>query len=197
MIKPLLTWIKQQRAHVVNPRPADAWTIFADAEKGYIFCHDFSTGRSSDDFVPAAVAASLLPSVLPPAVLEPSAARIAEASASCWPRLRGKELLSAAKAQLWDGARKAARVAQLSACPCPLDHLLQMAQYLGVEPTAHPQLLWLAHAALTPEMPLGWASAKSDEGDTYYFHAGWGLSQWEHPHVSFLSGVAARLVKER
>ena len=30
----------------------------------------------------------------------------------------------------------------------------------------------------------------------YYYHAACGLCQWEHPHVSFLVGVTARILRE-
>ena len=92
--------------------------------------------------------------------------------------------------------RRAARVAALANHPCPLETVLAMATYLNLEPATHPHLLWLAHAALTPEMPAGWATATTDIGETYYWHAACGLAQWEHPHISFLSGVASRLIRE-
>ena len=76
-----------------------------------------------------------------------------------------------------------------------------MALYLGIDPERHPHLIWLAHIALTPELPPGWAEVPLATGrpdstgwEAYYFHAALGLSQWEHPHVSFLAGVARRLV---
>ena len=34
-------------------------------------------------------------------------------------------------------------------------------------------------------------------GLEYFWHTVGGLTQWEHPHVSLLSGVCRRLIKER
>jgi hypothetical protein len=68
--------------------------------------------------------------------------------------------------------------------------------------------MWLAECALTPPLPVGWLrSAVSGatggvlggEGGTsdYYWHTASGLSQWEHPHVAYLAGVARRLIEAR
>jgi hypothetical protein len=35
------------------------------------------------------------------------------------------------------------------------------------------------------------------DGSEFYWHTVVGLTQWEHPEVSFLTGVAARLVEAR
>jgi hypothetical protein len=35
------------------------------------------------------------------------------------------------------------------------------------------------------------------DGSELYWHTVVGLTQWEHPEVSFLTGVAARLVEAR
>lgn len=195
MVGALRPWIKAYRQRAVNPRPQDAWAVFADSA-GRIFLHDFSSGDRSEQFLPDALRPSLLACVLPPTVREPSAARLAEAADACWPGLQGDALHEAARSQLWEDSRMAARAAALANQPCPLESVLAMAMYLNIEPTTHPQLLWLAHAALTPELPAGWASATTDDGDTFYWHPACGLAQWEHPHVSFLSGVTVRLLRE-
>ena len=122
--------------------------------------------------------------------------RIAESAAGGWPNKHGAELLAAAKRDLWDGWAAPLRASQLAAQPCPLDQVLQMALFLGIEPTTHPHLLWIAHAALVAEdLPPGWASAKDEAGEPYYWNHACGLTQWDHPTVAFLYGVAARLLK--
>jgi len=71
-----------------------------------------------------------------------------------------------------------------------------MGLYLGIEPTTHPQLLWLAHLALCPPLPAGWLECeRHGVTDAYYWQPACGWTQWEHPHVSFLAGVARRLIE--
>ena len=68
--------------------------------------------------------------------------------------------------------------------------------------------MWLAESALQPPLPLGWMRSSvagahggliSGEGGNaeYYWNAASGHTQWEHPHVSFLTGVAKKLIQTR
>jgi hypothetical protein len=196
----LRPWMTRRRAALRHPRVTDSWVVFGQAPPagggpGGLYCFDFRTGVTSDELLPEAVRAMLTPSVLPAAVLEPSAQRIAESAAVCWPKLAGDELLAAAKRDLWERSAAAARSMQLAVRPCPLGDVVQMALFLGIEPTTHPHLMWLAHAALAPEVLLaGWAVATDEHGEAYYWSRSCGFVQWEHPTVAFLHGVAARLV---
>ena len=201
--------------------PTHSWVCFAtvDGEGGGraaagIYWHNFTTGRRSDELLPADVLPSLTKCVLPLSQGEPSAALLADAAASCWSGKKGRGLLESAKEDLWhSNGAAAARAAALAAQPCPLPVILQMSLYLGVDPAKHPHLLWLAQAALTPQLPAGWlcctssrskaadvsgvaATSGSEPAQSYYWHAACGLVQWEHPHVAFLGGVARRLVRE-
>ena len=57
--------------------------------------------------------------------------------------------------------------------------------------------MWLADIALEPELPVGWLRCGQADGTAFYWNTVCGATQWEHPHVSFLTGVATRLVRER
>ena len=219
----LAAWVRHKKDICKHPKPSDSWVVFAhpppaqrfgrgeppSPRKGSrasddttelsatcgLYCYDFATGKAANEWLPKECADAMLPSVLPPPMLEPSAMRIAESAAACWPGMSGTELLLAAKRDLWDKSAAGARVAQLAAQPCPLNLVLTMAKYLGIEPCTHPHLLWLAHAALAPEpLPMGWAASADEMGEAYYWHRAHGIVQWEHPTVAFLCGVAARLI---
>ena len=109
----------------------------------------------------------------------------------------------AAKLSLWDTQARRARGEFLSHSPCQLEVLIQQGHALGLDAAKHPELMWLAEAALTPEMPIGWlhtsiaGAVGGESGVVYYWSTVSGLAQWEHPHVSLLSGVCRRLIKER
>ena len=67
------------------------------------------------------------------------------------------------------------------------------AQYLGLSPVEHADLMFLIDAMLTPELPCGWlrrASPGLAEGDEFFWNALLGGAQWEHPQISLLTGVA-------
>ena len=75
-----------------------------------------------------------------------------------------------------------------------------MAAYLGLPyggavGTEH---LWLADAALCPELPIGWVEHTDEEDpdgrDTPYYQNVWsGETVWEHPQVSYLRGLAGAI----
>ena len=196
----------------LRPRFTDSFVVFADADAGAgagsavkapsptggLYCFDFATGTRHDCLLPETARASLTKCVLPRVALETSAARLAAATAtSFWPGLSGAELLRTAEAELWQGAPRAARAAQLAKHPCSLEIVLQTALYLGIEPTTHPHLLWLAHLALSLPLPPGWlVCERPDVCDRYFWQPACGWTQWEAPQLSFLSGVVMRLLDD-
>lgn len=48
-------------------------------------------------------------------------------------------------------------------------------------------------AMLAPTLPVGWLRRSLSDGQEFYWNALSGMTQWEHPHTSFLTGVADRL----
>jgi hypothetical protein len=46
---------------------------------------------------------------------------------------------------------------------------LQMARYLGMDPMADVDVLWIAAEALAAPLPAGWEEHRTEEGDVYYF----------------------------
>jgi hypothetical protein len=196
----------------LRPRFTDSFVVFADADAGAgagsaggapsstggLYCFDFATGTRHDCLLPETARASLTKCVLPRVALETSAARLAAATAtSFWPGLSGVELLRTAEAELWHGAPQVARAAQLAKHPCSLESVLQTALYLGIEPTTHPHLLWLAHLALSLPLPPGWlVCERPDVCDRYFWQPACGWTQWEAPQLSFLAGVVMRLLDD-
>ena len=62
------------------------------------------------------------------------------------------------------------RSAALATQPASLSELHVAALYLGFGLRSHPDLCWLASAALCAELPYGWGVATSPRGDPYYYH---------------------------
>lgn len=178
-------------------KPSDYWVEFADASSGEPYFYNLATSERRRDFPRLE---RLTPCVMPPRPLEPSAKVLAAAGEASWPEVRGDygRLQSVARHQLWNEQRRAARGARLAHQPCPLDTLIQKAQHLGFDASEQPELMWLVDCALTPEMPVGWLRVSVDgaaEGlAEYFWNTSTGLTQYEHPHESFLVGVVARLV---
>jgi hypothetical protein len=104
------------------------------------------------------------------------------------------ELEQAVRTQLHE-PRRAARAAQLSHEPCPLEALVRMGHFIGIDACLNPGLMWLVDCALTPEMPVGWSEVPLPDGRQFYVHAACGMSQWEHPQTAFLTGVVRCLNK--
>jgi hypothetical protein len=67
------------------------------------------------------------------------------------------------------------------------------AQYLGLHASSDRELMWLVDVMLSPELPVGWLRRSTVEGTEYYWSAVLGASQWEHPSVSFITGVGLAL----
>ena len=86
--------------------------------------------------------------------------------------------------------RLPARAGLLWRSPCPVEVLVRVGHVIGVDAATHPELMWLADAALTPELPIGWAL---DEERGFYYNTLCPTAAWEHPQLAFLAGVADKL----
>ena len=196
---PTLEGLRNRARRRSHHRLCDGWVQFAREVEGaadgrlQIFFHNLRTGETCDDF-PAELLRQPCP--FPPRVPEPSAAAIAKVGRTRWAsELSGEALLRAARQHLWAPAQ-ARRARHLAHTPCPVDETLVLAQYLGIDPQLYPELLWLADAAMTPDMPVGWLRCDAADGiSEYYWNATLGVAQWEHPQLSYISGVATRLVQ--
>ena len=194
----------QRKTGSYKARPTESWVEFVDAsEERLPFFYNFATGERRRDFPPLETG-SFTPCMLPPRVLEQSAELLAQAGNDMWASVRASDALeNAAKAALWDKPMRRARGQLLSHSPCQLEVIVQQGHALGLDASRHPELMWLAEAALTPELPMGWlrcsiaGAVGGESGLAYYWNAVSGLTQWEHPHVSLLTGVSRRLVQAR
>ena len=89
------------------------------------------------------------------------------------------------------------RAQSLKALPRSLEEVLVMAAFLGLpyggdEGVEH---LWVADAALAPQLPLGWYEhADPDDKETKFYQNVWtGEMMWEHPQISFLRGAVGAI----
>eukprot|EP00965_Chrysotila_dentata_P154099 5093071-Pleurochrysis_carterae.AAC.3 len=80
--------------------------------------------------------------------------------------------------------------------PRSLKELNQAALYLGVSLRRSWELLWIAAAALTVSLPLGWYEERLSDGSVYYYCPALSCSQWEHPMHAYLRGVAQALTQQ-
>ena len=67
-----------------------------------------------------------------------------------------------------------------------------MASYLGLPYGGEVGVehLWIADAALCPQLPIGWAQfAEPDTLTPFYMNISNGERIWEHPQIAFLRGV--------
>jgi len=55
------------------------------------------------------------------------------------------------------------------------------ARRLGMEPTAHHSLLWIAREALKADLPPDWKLCQTPDKDPFYFNFSTAESSWEHP----------------
>ena len=74
--------------------------------------------------------------------------------------------------------------------------------YLGVPLRTHPQLLWLASAAVCSGLPLGWLEAPAEPAGAVagaqapmYYNPTLGVAQYEHPAFCYWRGVALFLLE--
>ena len=85
------------------------------------------------------------------------------------------------------------RNGSLHATPRALQEVLAMADYLGVpcDGDLGNAALWIADAALCPQLPIGWEEHFAPDGAPYYYHGTLGgACVWEHPQLALLRGVA-------
>lgn len=61
------------------------------------------------------------------------------------------------------------------------DEVVEYAHYLGMDPEARPDLLWIAHLALTAPLPAGWSEHHDAQGNVYFFCQSTAKSTYEHP----------------
>ena len=137
------------------------------------------------------------PRVVPPCYyperqLEPSAQLLATAGQALVGDLPYPQALEKAKELLWEPVREM-RALVLAHNPCPLDEIVMNAQLIGLNATVDYELMWIVDPMLTPELPVGWMRKTTVEGLEYYWNAIVGSAQWEHPQVSYLTGVAKHL----
>lgn len=59
--------------------------------------------------------------------------------------------------------------------------ILEYARYLGMDPDADRELLWIAREGLKAPLPEPWKPYKTDEGEIYYYNWKDQVSVWEHP----------------
>ena len=160
--------------------------------------HDHAESASGAAKEVGKAAEPLRPMSLPPRKLEPSAEMLADIGAAQFEGLKGnsQEREREVRDKIWE-PRIAARAMHVAHQPCPLMLLVDMGRVLGVDAARSPQLMWLADAALTPELPAGWVEHVPDDGPPYYWNPVCNVAQWEHPYVSYLTGVARQLAPVR
>ncbi|OQS01301.1 kinesin-like protein [Achlya hypogyna] len=62
-----------------------------------------------------------------------------------------------------------------------LEGVKEHARYLGIDPEADAEYLWIAKESLVAPMPAGWHQVMTSEGAPYYYNDDSGESRWEHP----------------
>jgi len=75
-----------------------------------------------------------------------------------------------------------AQPAQSSAVDAPTqEEIVDYAVYLGMDPEADKELLYIAEWALTAPLPDGWTEHSDASGNEFYYNAMTGVSTYEHP----------------
>ena len=195
---PRLKGVARRAGKNLRPKPTDGWLQMASAD-GELYFEDLRSGSRSPTFpfVPGLPAC-----VLPPRALEESAKKLAHAGEHWVAELLRKhgnttvgriEVAKALQAELHTPC-VAMRAAQLHHEPCPLEAVVLMGHYLGIDASLHPDLMWIVDCALTPQLPVGWVAVEQHSGLPYYAHSSCGLAQWEHPQTAFLTGIVKKLM---
>ena len=137
--------------------------------------------------------------IMPPFQQEPSAKALTLETLEAL-RASG-EPPDAAAARLCTASLEA-RIAALGIRPISLHELHAASVYLGVPLRTHPQLLWLASAAVCSGLPLGWlelpaepAGAVAGAQAPMYYNPTLGVAQYEHPAFCYWRGVALFLLE--
>ena len=102
------------------------------------------------------------------------------------------EALDASAAEQAEQLHKASRA--LWRRPRVMLEVLHAAELLGIDPLQNPELVWLAEEALSAELPLGWEElSDAATGANYYHNPILGLTQWQHPKISYLCSLRIAL----
>ena len=64
--------------------------------------------------------------------------------------------------------------------PTP-EEITEYAAYLGMDPVADKDLLYIAEWALSAPLPEGWTEHVDTSGNEFYFNSMTGVSTYEHP----------------
>ena len=75
--------------------------------------------------------------------------------------------------------------------------VLDFAKYLGIDPEADREFLWIAQAAMVAPIPQPWLQVLSEEGEPYFIHGETHQTQWEHPLDAYHRDLFHRLRDER
>eukprot|EP01052_Picozoa_sp_SAG31_P052296 SAG31_NODE_12846_length_909_cov_1.313653_1_plen_179_part_01 len=76
--------------------------------------------------------------------------------------------------------------------------ILQYAGYLGMDPVADSDLLWIAQQAMTADLPAGWTEHSDPmSGDAYFHNGKTGETVWEHPCDAYYRNLYEQLKAER
>ena len=59
--------------------------------------------------------------------------------------------------------------------------LKEYAEWLGIDVSTEPMLMWIAREGLKAPLPKEWKPCKTDTGELYYFNFENGASIWDHP----------------
>ena len=196
---PIVRGMQQRALRSLKATPTDGWVQFSDnGGEGVseVYFYNFRKKERVASF-PKLSRVDVPRCVLPPRKLESSAGKIAASGEAFLPRgLSYTQSVAKAKELIWE-PRKTARAIELAHQPCPLDEILMAAIYLGIDPVDHCDMMFLIDAMLTPEMPVGWlvlnCAGEGGQADEYYWNTLLGYAQWEHPQLSFLTGVATYL----
>ena len=61
------------------------------------------------------------------------------------------------------------------------EDVIEYAQFIGINPTDEPELMWIANQGVVAPLPKGWKAVQDPQGELYYFNFETGESIWDHP----------------
>ena len=73
--------------------------------------------------------------------------------------------------------------------------IVDYARYIGMDPIADVNLLWIAEEALCASLPEGWTEHTDQNGNTFYYNSTTGQSSWEHPLDEYYRSLFLKLKK--
>ena len=73
------------------------------------------------------------------------------------------------------------RTEESSGNPPTQEEINEYAVYLGMDPVADKDLLYIAEWALSAPLPEGWTEHVDTSGNEFYFNSMTGVSTYEHP----------------